>query len=154
MITGKIPYKNINHTLKHLKIQVVDSLPYAKENVPQFNHPRELFYWLKDNTIYENDPKNVELLQTLQTLLEGSYTGTPGAGDCDCFVIATLACCAVQGRGWKNLDVVLAGRSKLAPVHIWSGITFNGQYYDMDLTQPDFDDTRHYPLTQELKFKI
>lgn len=155
MITGKIPYKNINHTLKNLKVQVIDSIPYAKEIVPQFNHPEELFYWLKQNTIYRNDPKNIELLQTMQTMFEGGYPGyKPGEGDCDCFVISMLASSIVQGPKWRNLEVTLAGRDKIAPVHIWSGIIFDGKYYAMDLTQPDFDSERYYPLTQDLKFKI
>lgn len=155
MKTAKLPYRNINHTLQMLKRQVVDSIPYACEIVPQFDHPSELFYWLKENTIYKNDPSNTELLQTMQTLFEGNYPGhQPGEGDCDCFVIATLASCYVQGARWRNLEVTLAGRDKIAPVHIWSGIIFDGQYYAMDLTQPDFDSERYYPFTQDLKFKI
>lgn len=155
MITGKVPYKNIDDTLKNLKIQVIDSIAYASEVVPQFNHPEELFYWLKTNTIYRNDPPAIELLQTMQTLFEGAYPGySPGQGDCDCFVITCLASCISQGEGWNNLIVTLAGRDKISPVHIWSGINFEGQFYDMDLTQPEFDSTRDYKYTQDLKFKI
>src|SRR5438105_12636965 len=140
MITGKIPYQNINDTLKNLKVQVIDSLPYAKDVVPQFAYPNDLFHWLKNNTVYRNDPKNTELLQTMQTMFEGGYPGySPGQGDCDCFVIACLASCWVQGAGWHNLEVTLAGRDKIAPVHTWSGINFGGQYYEMDLTQQEFE---------------
>lgn len=155
MITTKLPYKNINDTLKHLKIQVIDSIPYAADVTPQFDYPNELFDWLKKNTLYKNDPKDTELLQTMQTLFEGNYPGhRPGEGDCDCFVIACLAACYVQGAKWRNLVVTLAGRDKIAPVHIWSGIIFDGQYYAIDLTQPDFDTTRSYKYTQDLKFSI
>lgn len=155
MITGKVPYKNINDTLKHLRVQVIDSIPYASDVVPKFNYPNELFDWLKARTTYRNDPKNTELLQTMQTLFEGAYPGYyPGEGDCDCFVITCLASCFVQGEKWHNLTVTLAGRDKIAPVHIWSGINFGGQYYDMDLTQPDFDTRRSYKYTQDLKVKI
>lgn len=155
MITGKVRYKNINDTLRHLKIQVIDSLPYAKENVPKFNYPYQLFEWLKSNITYRNDPRDTELLQTMQTLFEGNYPGyAPGEGDCDCFVISCLASCYVQGPKWRDLIVTIAGRDKFSPVHIWSGINFDGQYYAMDLTQPEFDSTRHYKYTQDLIFKI
>jgi len=150
MKTGRLPYKSLNDTLKALKVQVIDSLDYAGNNIPAFNNPEELFYYLKDRTKFKHDPKNVEYLQTLQTLFEEHN----GKGDCDCFVIAVLACCLVQGAGWKNLIVTLAGRDKIAPVHIWSGINWQGNYYAMDLTQTDFDSERKYPYTQNLKFKI
>lgn len=153
MKTGRTPYKDISDTLRKLKIQVIDSLPYAK-TLPTFADPQTLFYYLKARTKYKNDPPGVELLQTLQTLLEGAYWGIPGAGDCDCFVIATLALCWAQGKEFQNVRVVIAGRSKDAPVHIWSTIDFQGETYALDLTNPTFNHERDYKYTQRLKFNI
>jgi hypothetical protein len=148
-VTAKLPYQDINDTLRKLKIQVVDSLAYARENIPLCKDPETLFYYLKQRVHFKNDPRGVELLQTMQTLFKNG-----GRGDCDCFVITCLAACIVQGNGWQDLIVTIAGRSKVAPVHIWSGINWKGQYYAMDLTERKFDSERNYPLRQDLTFKI
>lgn len=148
MKTGKIPYKNINDTMLGLKQQVIDSLDYAEQNFPRFENPRELFDYLKQITIYKNDPPGVERLQSLPTLMRRD-----GKGDCDCFTIALLAVCWVQGKQFQNLYVVLAGRETIAPVHIYVKIFFDGEIYVMDLTQPEFNSERDYPFTQELRFR-
>ena len=146
------PYVDINDTLQHIRLQVARSIRYAAENCPQFDNPQDLFYWLKSQLVYRNDPKGNELLQTMRTLMEGSYYGVPGAGDCDCFTITMLACNEVQNyrcRQW----VMLAGRSKQAPVHIYSGVDFKGEQLPLDLTNMTCGYERDYPLKQKIYWK-
>lgn len=146
----KKPYVDINDTLRHIKIQVMDSMEYAREVCPRFTDPEQLFYWLKENTTYENDPKGVELLQTFQTMMENNFHGITGAGDCDCFTIATIACMAANG--WKRgIHINLVGRSKLYPVHIYTDIDWNGKRKVLDLTNPRYNQERdNYRYTQRL----
>lgn len=102
--------------------------------------------------VYKLDPRGNELLQTMQTMMEGDYYGTPGAGDCDCFTITMLACNEVQPykcRQW----VMLAGREKSNPVHIYSGVDWKGQSIALDLTNQAAGYERPYPLTQKIYWK-
>jgi len=143
----KQQYKDINDTLKHIKIQIIDSVPFALNKCPAFKDPEELFYWLKNKTKYKSDPKNVELLQTLPTLLNGDFWGYPG-GDCDCLTISTISLAIAQG--WKNVKIILVGRSKGAPVHIYTVIYWKGSRKVLDLTNKKYNQERTYPLIQEL----
>jgi len=108
-----------------------------------------MFNNLKQMVVYRNDPPGVELLQSVPTLLEQNYWGVPGAGDCDCFSILVLTCCLVNG--WNDQEIILAGRSLLAPVHIWTRVKFKGRWYDMDLTQTYVNSVRPYKFRQTLK---
>lgn len=148
-ITFKRKYIDINDTLSHIRLQVLQSMKYAEENVPDFKNPEQLYRWLKNRTVYKNDPPGVELLQTMPTLINGDYWGTPGAGDCDCFSITTLACCQVLG--WPTW-LKLAGRSKDAPVHIWTGVRFQGEDIAMDLTEKLIGRERPYKYVQKINF--
>jgi hypothetical protein len=145
------PYRNINDTLRGFKRQVIDSIPYAYQTVPEFNDPRELWTWLKPQLHFINDndsrvpgPKKRELLQTMQTLM--AYDGE---GDCDCFVITTLACCIVNG--WDGLRIVLVGRDKRAPVHIYTAIYWKGKRIILDFTNQGYNFER--PGTPPYKFR-
>lgn len=147
-----LPYIDINDVLRHIRLQVEDSIRYAEANVPEFSHPEQLYRWMKDRTVYRKDPPGRELLQSMQTLFDNNYYGVPGCGDCDCFTIACLAACYVQP--WPGpLWVKIAGRSKAAPVHIWSGIDWNGKEYPLDLTNRLPGTERPYPYVQRLNFK-
>ncbi len=153
MIT-KYPYKNINDTLRKLKQQVIDGLPFALNECPKFETPEQIFYWLKRRTRYKNDPRGIELLQTLPTLLTNNWHGVNGTGDCDCFTISALT--LLTANGFKNLYVVLVGRSSKIPVHIYCGYIdkFDGTFKVFDLTNNNFDVERNYPFKQHLKFNI
>jgi len=145
----KKKYKDLDDTLFHLKLQVKHSLPFASIVVPEFSHPRELFDWLKKRVTYKNDPPETELLQSMQTLLSGNFWGIKGAGDCDCFTIATLASAIVNG--WDNLYIVLVGRQKSHPVHIYTVIYWGGKRYVIDLTNKEFNQERDsYKYFQEV----
>lgn len=146
----KQPYQDINHTLKCLKGQVIDGLPYALNQCPKFDSAEQLFYWLKNRVTYENDPKGNELIQTLPTLLDNNWHGRTGYGDCDCFTTAALT--LLVANGFKNLYVVLVGRNRFTPVHIYCGLIENGVFKVLDLTNRRFDVERPYPYRQHLKF--
>lgn len=145
----KKKYKSLDDTLKHLKLQVIESVPFAEQVCPKFDNPEELFYWLKGKLKYKNDPAGTELLQTMQTMFRGHYWGVPGWGDCDCFVITTLACMIVQG--WDEISIALVGRKRAAPVHIYTIIDWNGERQVFDLTNRDYNHERDtYNYIQEI----
>lgn len=143
-------YKSIDDTLSHIRLQVKESLPYAESLVPDME-PEELYYWLKDHTVYKNDPEGVELLQAMPTLFEGEYWGIPGAGDCDCFTIATLAALSVQSKQYPTW-IKLVGRDKISPVHIYAGIDRGNQEVPLDLTNKRPGQERDYKYEQKIYF--
>jgi len=149
-------YKNLQDTLKELKKQVIDSLPYVSKYIPSdITTPEELFYFLKDLTKYKKDPKGVELLQSVQTLLsENNYHGTPGKGDCDCFTILVLAAC--EYLGFAPQQVALVGRTAIKPTHIYSLVydPNKNKMCAMDLTNPYYCMERKYNYKQTLDFMI
>jgi hypothetical protein len=143
-----VPYTDINATMRGIRTQVIDSLNYCANEMPSFNDPETMFKALKNMITYKNDPPGVELLQSVPTLFENNYWGKRGAGDCDCFSILVLSMCVVHG--WNTQQIVLAGRSKLAPVHIWTRVCFENQWFDMDLTEAYFNQRRNYKFVQYL----
>ena len=144
------PYTTLKETLQDLRIQVIDSLPYISDYVPKtIKTPSELFYFLKDKVKYKNDPKGVELLQTVQTLMKRG-----GKGDCDCFTILTLTAC--HYLGFEPQKIRLVGKTKLAPSHIYSMVwdEDKNKFCAMDLTNPYYCMERYYPFQQTLDFNM
>ena len=146
-------YKDLNDTLRHIRLQIEESIPFAESYVPQCSSPADLFHWLKPQLNYRKDPKGKELLQSFPTLMENNYYGIPGTGDCDCFSIAMCAATSVQS--WKGMKIwiKLAGRNKHNAVHIWSGVDINGKSYALDLTNPIPFYERDYQYIQKLYLK-
>lgn len=141
-------YSDINATMRGIRTQVIDSLDFCVNNMPTFQDPEQMFNTLRNLVTYKNDPEGIELLQSVPTLIDANYWGVSGAGDCDCFTILVLSmCCA---HNWNEQEIVLAGRSKIAPVHIWSRVKFGGKWYEMDLTQKYFNTCRDYKYKQYL----
>jgi len=143
-----VPYTDINATMLGIRMQVIDSLEYCKNEMPTFDNPEQMFNVLRELIVYKHDPPGVELLQSVPTLFTNNYHGISGAGDCDCFSILVLAMCAVHG--WNEQRIVLAGRTKLAPVHIWTQVQYNGTWFNMDLTNKYFNVARKYKYVQFL----
>jgi hypothetical protein len=129
-----------------MKVQVIDSIPFANRVCPDLRDPRELDAWLRPQLKFKNDPKGVEYLQTMQTLFKQR-----GQGDCDCFVITTLACAIVNG--WDDLHINLVGYDKKAPVHIYTDITWNGKRCILDFTNPRYDQERKHGKFGAYKFR-
>lgn len=149
MATIITPYTDINATMRGIRTQVIDSINWYCENMPEYSNPEQMYNNLKNMVVYKNDPNGIELLQSVQTLLTNdNYWGIKGAGDCDCFSILVLTACCCQN--WNKQRIVLAGRSKIAPVHIWTEVYWRGQWYAMDLTQKLFNTTRNYKFVQYL----
>lgn len=151
-------YNGLADTLLNLKRQVIDSISFAQKVIPSVSTPEELFYFLKQHTIYRSDPKHtdgedIELLMTMQTLMNGSRTGTPGAGDCDDFTITSLA--SLIASGFKDVRVILVGRNFSHPVHIYAGVVENGTVIPFDLTNEQFGVERNnYKYRQILVFGL
>lgn len=148
----KMAYRDLDHALKKLRAQVSEGIEYAQQDMPRLESPQAIWSYLKARTTYKNDPKGVELFQTLPTLLENNWHGITGAGDCDCFTIALLS--TLLANGFTDCGIVLAGRSPLYPVHIWAYVIDKGRFINMDLTCKVMDKTRHYPYTQRIPYKI
>jgi len=135
-----------------MKGQIVESGAYGLSEVKPLDTPEAVFNWLKLRTTYKHDPKNIELFQTLETLLDNNFHGVPGAGDCDCFTIAALG--LLIANGMDNCGIVLAGRSPLYPVHIWAYCDYKGKRFNLDLTNRYFDQTRPYPYLQYIPLRL
>jgi hypothetical protein len=148
-------YKSLQHTIKCLKKQVIDSLPYIAKYVPSdISTPEELFYFLKDLITYKKDPPGVELLQSVQTLFDNNFHGKSGHGDCDCFTILALA--SFEHLGFDPSQVALAGRSEFKPSHIYTRVwdKKKNRYAVFDLTNPYYDMERKYNYKQYIDFMM
>jgi hypothetical protein len=143
-----VPYTDINATMRGIRQQVIDSLEFCVNEMPRFDDPEQMFKALKNMVTYKNDPPGTELLQSVPTLFQNNYWGISGAGDCDCFSILVLAMCVAHG--WNKQEIILAGRSKLMPVHIWTVVYVDGKRYSMDLTNAYCNVERNYKFIQVL----
>lgn len=123
-----------------IRRQVNDSIAYAREWC-LYDNARDIYRQLKAHVTYKNDPPGIELLQSLPTLLDDNYWGSPGLGDCDCFTIAFTSCCIAKG---VPIKIVLAGRKNNEYVHIYNLAKMNGAWFDADLTEPGFNQRRDY----------
>jgi hypothetical protein len=149
-------YRSTSQALLAVKQQVIDSMP-AAERLNITGTPEVIFYELKNKLQYVPDPSGRELLQQLDTLLNlngNNFHQMAGAGDCDCFTIAALA--VLINAGYSDFQVIIAGRSKQAPVHIWCRVAENDskKWYNFDLTEKTFDNYRYYRFHQKLNFTI
>jgi hypothetical protein len=145
-----VPYQDLTQTLKCIKLQVIDSLPYVSQYIPvDIYTPGELFNYLKPLLTFTPDPNGVELLQTLQTLMSRN-----GYGDCDCFTIAGLT--ALIYLGFEPLYVVLTGNSKYNPTHIYIEVwdPSRQKITPFDLTNPIYNMERPYKYKQRLRFAL
>jgi transglutaminase-like putative cysteine protease len=88
-------------------------------------------------------------VQSVPTLLENNQNGVVGGGDCDDLTVLTLAAC--YANGLKPNYIFLVGRSKAAPVHIYSGVKFEGKIFTLDLTNQFINMEREYKFCQILE---
>jgi hypothetical protein len=132
-----------------LRLQACESVQQFADdnNTLEINSAADLWNNLKPRLTYKKDPQAVELFQTYNTLFYDNWHGQPGAGDCDCFVITTLAAARACNL---PCTVVLAGREKTHPVHIWTEVN----NVPFDLTNPNLGTARNYPYIQRLQLFI
>ena len=141
------PYKSLIHTLQSLKNQALEGVQYMRAKVPAYiEKPQDLYYFLKDNVTYKHDPKGIELIHTPQSFFEDNYHGKSGAGDCDDFTATSIAALKAIGIPEAKINVVLTGRSRKIPRHIY--LSVNG--IPFDLTNDIFGEERKYPFKQEI----
>lgn len=151
---NKMFYPGLSNSLRYLRVQVVDSLPYVAKNIPRFNSLQEIFNYCKSDFTYKNDPELEELFQTVGTLLENNFHGYSGHGDCD---DATIYCLAVMLLSGFECGIVLAGRTKDHATHIYAYGIENGEKKLLDLTTSQFNKeggSQNYNYRQYLPFKI
>ena len=63
MAISREKYKDINHTLKGLRKQIIDSLDFCADSNFYFDDPRQMYYNILPLCKYKNDPPGVELIQ-------------------------------------------------------------------------------------------
>lgn len=142
------PYKDINTTLYWLVEQAKTGIEYCREKFPPFDNPIQAYNYIKPMLTYKNDPPGKELIQSPGTLLEDNYHGVPGAGDCDCFVCLWLA--VAWANGWPGARIVLTGRRKNSPQHIYILQKWGRDNIVIDFTEPVVNQERVYPYKQVL----
>lgn len=146
-------YTNLNDTLRHLRLQIEESKPFANSFMPKVNDPCRLFYYLKPYLKYKNDPPRTELIQSFPTLIKKNYYGICGMGDCDCFSVAMASACMVQNWPGAKVWIKLCGRNKFNAVHIYTGVDKDGKEYALDLTNRLPLTERPYKYTQKIYIK-
>lgn len=147
----KIPYPGLNESLKYLRLQVIESLPYVAKHTPRMNDPEQIFNYAKARYRYKNDPTAIEFFQTVPTLLTDNKFFGAGEGDCDDATIFILSLLLINGF---PAGIVLAGRNKYKPTHIYAYTEQGANRYNLDLTNKNFDQIRPYPYKQYIPFKI
>jgi hypothetical protein len=153
----QLPYKNLTHTLRALKIQVIDSIPFMHQYLPtDIYTPRELFTFLKSITRYKSDPKGIELLQSVPTLFDRADFEGKLRGDCDCTTILTLSSIYHLFGNKTPQWVTIVGNKQSSPSHIYSEVwdSEENKIMAMDLTNPTYGMERSYNYKQRLKFCI
>lgn len=133
--------------MQSLKNQSLEGVNFMKKQIPaSIETPKDLFYYLKNRVTYKHDPKGIELIHTPQTLFNDNYHGKPGAGDCDDFTMLSIAALKAMATPEAKIKVVLTGRSKNVPKHIYLSVNNT----PFDLTNDEFGEERNYPFKQEI----
>lgn len=146
MAVLKIPYPNLNESLKYLRLQIIDSLKYCNQ-FKKLKTLEDVFNFCKSRFNYKSDPLGVEYFQTVETLLKNN-----GLGDCDDATIFVLSILCVNN--FDNFGIVLAGRNKYRPTHIYCYAYENGKKFNLDLTNKNFNQIRNYPFKQFIPFVL
>jgi len=138
-------YKNIQETMYYLMLQILDSVKWCKNNIERMSI-EDFFLFMQQNIKFKEDPEGVELIQSSETFFENNYHGFSGYGDCDCFVVTVSAYCLAYKI---PCQIILAGRSIVAPVHIYNEVlNSENKLCTFDLTEKNFCQKRFYKYTQ------
>lgn len=140
----KVKYKSLEDTLEALVIQAMLSVNYCAAMWGSDNNLKQIWTIVSQNTTYKHDPKGVELIQSVPTLIDNNFHGIPGAGDCDCFSVFFIAMLIANGYHPDQIYIVLQGRTENIPTHIY--IMCNG--VNLDATEAHYNSIRNYPYIQ------
>ena len=134
-------YISLKDTLDMIDKQIAISVPFAEdfcENVAP--NPYSLFRFLKTQVTYQDDPKGVELIQSMPSLFLDNYYNKPGTGDCDCFTVT--ACASMIAKGLPT-GYTIYGNGEY-PTHIAADCYENNQRVIFDLVAPDIGIVKNY----------
>ena len=148
-ISFKIKYPGLQKTLNYLYDQSLISVEYCAQKFGQNLSIDEIWTIGKQNLIYQNDAKGIEQIQSVGTLFENNIHGIPGAGDCDCFTVFSIAMLLANGYELEKIKIVLQGNERQAPSHIFT--MYENKF--IDFTEPFFNVCRNYNFYQILHLK-
>jgi hypothetical protein len=150
-----IPYPGLKKTLKYLLDQSLISIDYCIDRFGTDNTIKDIWQIGKNNLTYVNDAYKIEQIQSVGTLFENNIHDIPGAGDCDCFTVYTIAMLLASNYPTKNIFIVLQGNKKDAPSHILTAYIDEktGEKYYLDFTQPMFNTVRTYKFYDVINIK-
>ena len=143
-----LPYDDINQVMRFMNVQIYEGVPFCYEFANTTN-AKDLYNLFNTLFKYKNDPPNIELIMSPETFANNNYWGIDFAGDCDDFVtFITSYCISLEIK----CEIVLAGRSKKSPVHIYNYVEYNGKMIPFDITNRLFNYEREgYKYKQFLK---
>jgi len=140
-------YISLDDVLTKIVQQAKKDVSYIRNKIPpNIDTAENLYYYLKSITSYQDDPPNVELIQSPKSLFEKNWYGIPGRGDCDCFSCLTICALYAMGYPLKLINIILVGREPKIPVHIYIEI----EEEPFDLTNTFFGEIRNYPYFQKI----
>jgi transglutaminase-like putative cysteine protease len=91
-----------------------------------------------------------ELLQRMESLFEDNYHGVSGAGDCDCFTIAAVACAVANDI---PVRICIVGNSPKGPSHVYCEMKENGKWVAFDLVNAFYGETKPYKYKKIIAVK-
>ena len=143
-----LPYQDINQVMRFMNIQIYEGVPFCY-NFADITDAKDLYNTLSTLFKYKNDPDDIELIMSPESFANDNYWGVDFTGDCDDFVTFVTSYCIAHNI---KCQIVLAGRSKKAPVHIYNMVEYRGQMVPFDITNRVFNYERDgYKYKQILK---
>lgn len=144
-----LPYKDINQVMQYMNVQIYEGLRFCQDFSTMTN-TKDLYNTLNTLFIYKNDPPDIELIMSPETFAtSNNYWGSAYMGDCDDFVTFITSYCIAHNI---KCEIVLAGRSKKAPVHIYNMVEYEDKMIPFDITNRLFNYERDgYKYKQILK---
>ena len=142
-----IPHPGLAEVLGYIILQADTSVNYCADRFGTSNTVADIWQIGKSRLIYENDDPQIEQIQSVQTLFENNIHNIPGAGECDCFTVFTIAMLKASKHNIKKISIYLQGNNNKTPSHVLTD--YNG--IKIDFTQPTIDSIRKYNFYDIIK---
>jgi len=140
-------YISLEDVLFRIVQQARKDVNWLKSQLPKnIDNAENLYYYLQSVTSYQDDPKDIELIQSPKSLFLKNWYGIPGRGDCDCFSCLTICALLAIGYQPKEISIILTGRKPKEAVHIFIEVDENA----FDLTNSFYGEIRKYPYFQKI----